>query len=96
MSGLHEDQIYDVDRIHEAYKKMPEYEQFKELAEMVFDTVKQFNLKFETYYEPNDLRAGVSKKGDHVMLTKLYTLLHSIGLNSTMMRHSIYKKLYKS
>ena len=59
---------------------MPEYEQYKELAEIVFATAKQFNIKFEAVNEPEDYRAGKNMKGDHVQynLAKLKssTLLH--------------------
>lgn len=80
LSGLVEGEFYDADQIHEAYKNMPEYEQYKELAEIVFATAKQFNIKFEAVNEPEDYRAGKNMKGDHVQynLAKLKssTLLH--------------------
>ena len=79
-SGLQAGQMYSADQIHEAYKNMPEYEQFKELAEMVFATAKQFNIKFEAINEPEDHRAGRNMKGDHVQYNlarlKSSTLLH--------------------
>ena len=59
---------------------MPEYEQYKELAEMVFATAKQFNIKFEAVNEPEDYRSGTNMKGDHVQYNiaklKSSTLLH--------------------
>lgn len=80
LSGLVEGEFYDADQIHEAYKNMPEYEQYKELAEMVFATAKQFNIKFEAVNEPEDYRAGKNMKGDHVQYNlarlKSSTLLH--------------------
>lgn len=80
LSGLIEGEFYDADQIHEAYKNMPEYEQYKELAEMVFATAKQFNIKFEAVNEPEDYRAGTNMKGDHVQYNiaklKSSTLLH--------------------
>ena len=80
LSGLVEGEFYDADQIHEAYKNMPEYEQYKELAEMVFATAKQFNIKFEAVNEPEDYRAGTNMKGDHVQYNiaklKSSTLLH--------------------
>lgn len=80
LSGLVEGEFYDADQIHEAYKNMPEYEQYKELAEIVFATAKQFNIKFEAINEPEDNRAGRNMKGDHVQYNlarlKSSTLLH--------------------
>lgn len=80
LSGLVEGEFYDADQIHEAYKNMPEYEQYKELAEMVFATAKQFNIKFEAVNDPEDHRAGTNMKGDHVRYNiaklKSSTLLH--------------------
>lgn len=79
-SGLQAGQMYSADQIHEAYKNMPEYEQYKELAEMVFATAKQFNVKFEVISDPDDYRAGKNMKGDHVQYNiarlKSSTLLH--------------------
>ena len=80
MSGLQVGEFYTADEIHEAYKNMPEYEQYKELAEMVFATAKQFNVKFETVSDSEDNRAGRNMKGDHVQYNlanlKSSTLLH--------------------
>ena len=80
MSGLKIGEFYTADEIYEAYKNMPEYEQYEELAEMVFATAKQFNVKFETISDPTDNRAGRNMKGDHVQYNlanlKSSTLLH--------------------